>query len=133
MKKLMIALSAIVLGVASANAGDFLWNWWTTSNEGKPQKTQMKGCSLGIASQLKEVSGAQIDVLFNKNEKFNAGCQYAIGYSQTLEMRNGVQVATVNKAKSASLQIGLVCINDTGFLPFFIFFNFDPHMFGGAK
>ena len=133
MKKLIVALSAVVLGVVSANAGDFLWNWWTTSNEGKPEKTAMKGCSLGIASQLKEVSGAQIDVLFNKNEKFNAGCQYAIGYSQTLEMHNGVQVATVNKARSASLQIGLICINDTGFLPFFIFFNFDPHMFGGAK
>ena len=132
MKKLMVALSVVVLGVATAKA-DFLWNWWTTSNEDKPQKTEMRGCSLGIASQLKEVSGAQIDVLFNKNEKFNAGCQYAIGYCQTLEMHNGVQVATVNKAKSASLQIGLVCINDTGFLPFFIFFNFDPHMFGGAK
>lgn len=132
MKKLMVALSVVVLGVATAKA-DFLWNWWTTSNEDKPQKTEMRGCSLGIASQLKEVSGAQIDVLFNKNEKFNAGCQYAIGYSQTLEMHNGVQVATVTKAKSASLQIGLVCINDTGFLPFFIFFNFDPHMFGGAK
>ncbi len=132
MKKLMVALSVVVLGAATAKA-DFLWNWWTTSNEDKPQKTEMRGCSLGIASQLKEVSGAQIDLLFNKNEKFNAGCQYAIGYSQTLEMHNGVQVATVNKAKSASLQIGLVCINDTGFLPFFIFFNFDPHMFGGAK
>ena len=133
MKKLMIALSAIVLGVASANAGDFLWNWWTTSNADKPQKTEMRGCSLGIASQLKEVSGAQVDVLFNKNEKFNAGCQYAIGYAQTLELRNGVQMAWVTKARSASLQLGLVCINDTGFLPFFVFFNFDPHMFGSAK
>ena len=74
MKKLMIALSAIVLGVTSANA-DFLWNWWTTSNADKPQKTEMKGCSLGIASQLTTVKGAQLDVLFNKNESFNSGVQ----------------------------------------------------------
>lgn len=132
MKKLMIALSAIVLGVASANA-DFLWNWWTTSNADKPQKTEMKGCSLGIASQLTNVKGAQLDVLFNKNENFNSGVQGAFGYSQSIELRNGVQCAFVNKAKSASLQLGLVCINDTGFLPFFVFFNFDPHMFGSAK
>lgn len=132
MKKLMIALSAVVLGVTSAKA-DFLWNWWTTSNEGKPQKTEMKGCSLGIASQLKDVKGAQIDLLFNKNENFACGVQYALGYSQTLELRNGVQMAFVNKAKSASLQFGLICINDTGFLPFFVFFNFDPHMFGGLN
>ena len=59
--------------------------------------------------------------------------QYALGYSQTLELRNGVQMGFVNKAKSASLQFGLICINDTGFLPFFVFFNFDPHMFGALK
>ena len=133
MKKLIVALSAVVLGVVSANAGDFIWNWWTTSNADKPQKTYMKGCSLGVASELKEAHGAQLDVLFNKNESFSSGVQGAFGYSQTLELRNGVQCAFVNKAKSASLQLGLICINDTGFLPFFVFFNFDPHMFGGAK
>ena len=78
MKKLMIALSAVVLGVTSANA-DFLWNWWTTSNADKPQKTEMKGCSLGVASQLGSVKGAQLDILFNKNEKFNSGVQGAFG------------------------------------------------------
>ena len=132
MKKLMIALSAVVLGVTSANA-DFLWNWWTTSNADKPQKTEMKGCSLGVASQLGSVKGAQLDILFNKNEKFNSGAQGAFGYCQSAELRNGVQCGFVNKAKSASLQLGLICINDTGFLPFFVFFNFDKHMFGSVK
>ena len=132
MKKLMIALSAVVLGVTSANA-DFLWTWWTTSNADKPQKTEMKGCSLGIASQLGSVKGAQLDVLFNKNENFCSGVQGAFGYCQSVELRNGVQCGVVNKAKSASLQLGLVCINDTGFLPFFVFFNFDKHMFGSVK
>jgi hypothetical protein len=37
----------------------------------------------------------------------------------------------VNRAESASLQLGLLCWNKTGFLPFFVFFNFDPNCFGG--
>jgi hypothetical protein len=44
-----------------------------------------------------------------------------------------VQFAFVNKAKSSALQLGLVCINDTGFLPAFVFFNFDKKMFGKGK
>ena len=132
MKKLMIAACAAVMGASAANA-DFIWNWWTTSNAGKPQKSEMKGCSLGIASELKSVKGAQIDLLFNKSKSFKSGAQGAIGYSQTETLRNGVQMAFVNKAKSSALQLGLVCINDTGFLPAFVFFNFDKKMFGKGK
>ena len=133
MKKILIALCVVAMGIATANAGDFIWNWWTTSNADSPAKTKFKGCSLGIASQLEEVSGAQVDLLFNKSEKFNAGCQYAIGYSQVVELHNGVQTAFITKARSAALQFGLVCINDTGFLPVFVFFNFDKAMFGGSR
>ena len=106
MKKLMIAVCMAVMGVSAANA-DFIWNWWTTSNAGKPQKTSLKGCSLGIASELKEVQGAQIDLLFNRSKSVKAGAQGAIGFSQTEKLRNGAQFAFVNKAKSAALQLGL--------------------------
>ena len=134
MKKLMIALSAIVLGITSANAGDFLWNWWTTSNVDKPQKTEMKGCSLGIASELKSVQGAQIDILFNKSENVKAGVQAALGATFAGESRSGVQGSLfVNKAKGSALQLGLICVNDTGFLPVFVFFNFTPGYFKPAK
>ena len=129
MKKLTIAFCAAVMGVSAANA-DFIWNWWTTSNADKPQKTSLKGCSLGIASELKEVKGAQIDLLFNKSTFVKSGAQGAIGYSQTEKLRNGAQFAFVNKAESAALQLGLVCMNKTGFLPVFVFFNFDAKMFG---
>lgn len=129
MKKLMVAVCMAVMGVSAANA-DFIWNWWTTSNAGKPQKTSLKGCSLGIASELKEVQGAQIDLLFNRSKSVKAGAQGAIGFSQTEKLRNGAQFAFVNKAKSAALQLGLVCMNETGFLPVFVFFNFDAKMFG---
>ena len=132
MKKLVIALCAAMMGASAANA-DFLWNWWTTSNAGKPQKTSLKGCSLGIASELKKVRGAQLDVLFNKSTSVESGAQGAFGYTQAIELRNGAQFAFVNKAKSSALQLGLVCINDTGFLPIFVFFNFDAKMFGKGK
>lgn len=133
MKKLMIALSAIVLGVTSANA-DFLWNWWTTSNADKPQKTELKGCSLGIASELKEVQGAQIDVLFNKSQNVKAGAQVALGATFAEEVRCGVQTSWFfNKAKGSALQLGLININETGFLPVFVFFNFTPGYFKPAK
>ncbi|MBP5791724.1 MAG: hypothetical protein J6W80_05675 [Kiritimatiellae bacterium] len=130
MKKLMIAFAVLAMGLSAARA-DFIWNWWTTSNEGTPQKSDFRGCSLGIASKLGDVSGAQVDLLFNKATNVRAGAQGAIGYSQTETLRNGVQFSFVNKAKGAALQLGLICINDEGFLPFFVFFNFSPKYFGG--
>ena len=132
MKKLTIALCAIAMGTIAAKA-DLLWNWWTTSNEGSPLKTDMRGCSLGIASKLGDVSGAQIDLLFHKAKNFRAGLQWAFAYSQAETLRNGVQMAYVNKAKGASLQFGLICINDEGFLPFFVFFNFSLKYFGSER
>ena len=62
-----------------------------------------------------------------------AGAQVSIGYSRAKTLRNGVQTALFNRAKSSSLQIGLICVNETGFLPVFIFFNFDGNQFGGKK
>ena len=132
MKKLIVAFCAVAMGAMTANA-DFLWNWWTTSNADRPQKTEFKGCSLGLASKLGNVSGAQVDILFNKADSLNAGTQGSFGYSQILTLRNGVQWSTVCKAQSAALQLGLICINDTGFLPVFPFFNFDKKMFGAGR
>lgn len=132
MRKMIVAAAVVAMSAMTAKA-EFIWNWWTTSNEGAPAKTEMRGCSLGIASSLDTYSGAQIDLLFNKAKTVRAGTQGSFGYSQTLTLRNGVQWSTVCKAKSAALQIGLICINDTGFLPVFPFFNFDKKMFGDAK
>ena len=62
MKKLMIALSAVVLGVTSANA-DFLWNWWTTSNEGF---NYIEAHSIKIGKPLKDMSLAEMDKLWEE-------------------------------------------------------------------
>ena len=47
--------------------------------------------------------------------------------------RSGCQLAFVNRAEKSALQLGLLCFNKSGFLPFFVFFNFDPKMFGSGN
>ena len=44
-----------------------------------------------------------------------------------------MQAAFITKARKAALQFGLVCINEGGFLPVFVFFNFDKTMFGRER
>ena len=110
MKKMMIALCVALMGL-SASA-----DWWWTWFEERGDK-DMRGCELGLFTKSRNVSGAQV----------------SIGYSRAKTLRNGVQTALFNRAKSSSLQIGLICVNETGFLPVFIFFNFDGNQFGGKK
>lgn len=127
MKKLMILVGAVVLSVA-ANAGCW-WSWWV--GDDKSDK-ELKGCQLGIACECKEMKGAQVSLLWDRVQ-YVQGAQVAWGYNNAKKVQNGAQVAVVNIADHAALQFGLVCINDGGFLPWFVFFNFDKSMFGGGK
>lgn len=129
MKKMTVAFCAVIMGVLAAKA-DCFWSTWFDSDV---KENASRGCVLGLASEVKTMSGAQVDVIMSKADKFNAGCQYAIGYSRVNELRNGCQLGFVNSADHAALQFGLVCINKGGFLPWFIFFNFDKTMFGAKK
>lgn len=131
MKKLAFALCAVMMSVLTAQA-DFVWSWWAGSPEEIVNK-DVSGCVLGFASEVESIKGAQVSVCYSKAKEVKAGCQYAIGYCQANSVRNGAQVATVTKAKKAALQFGLVCINDEGFLPWFVFFNFSKGCFGEVK
>ena len=126
MKKMMIALCAALMGL-SASA-----EWWWTWFEERADK-DVRGCELGLFTKSRNVSGAQVALCSNKAEDVAAGAQVAIGYSQVDTLRNGAQGALVAKARKAALQFGLVCINEGGFLPVFVFFNFDKAQFGGKK
>ena len=126
MKKMMIALCVALMGL-SASA-----EWWWTWFEERGDK-DIRGCELGLFTKSRNVSGAQVSLCSNKAEDVAAGAQVSIGYSRAKTLRNGVQTALFNRAKSSSLQIGLICVNETGFLPVFIFFNFDGNQFGGKK
>ena len=127
MKKLALALAIATASVA-AHAG--CWgSWWV--GDDKADK-DLAGCQLGIATECKEMKGAQVALLWNRVEAVRNGAQVSFGYSNARKVQNGCQCSFVNIADSASLQVGLLCFNKTGFLPFFPFFNFDKHMFGGG-
>ena len=43
---------------------------------------------------------------------------------------NGVQIGLINRAENnATFQLGLICINQNGFLPFMVFVNFGKDLF----
>ena len=126
MKKLMVACCAVMLGAVSAQAECF----WSTWFNGPAQDANVKGCVLGLASEVKDISGAQVDVCISKATAVNAGAQVSFGYNRVVTLKNGCQVGFWNNAKSAALQFGLICHNETGFLPWFVFFNFDSKQFG---
>ena len=87
--------------------------------------------SVGAANA--EITGAQVAICAAKADKVKCGAQVAIGYSQVDTLRNGVQSAFIAKARKAALQFGLICFNEGGFLPVFVFFNFDKSMFGAER
>lgn len=129
MKKLACTLVALCLGALTAQA-ECHWSWWT---DGKTADKDVKGCILGLGSTVKNMRGVQLDVCISQAETLKDGCQGAIGYSKVDKLRNGVQFAFWNDADRAALQFGLICRNKGGFLPVFVFFNFDKTMFGAEK
>lgn len=125
MKKLMVAVCAVSLGLAAQ--ADFNWCWWVG---GKDADRDLQGCQLGIASECAKMTGAQVSLLWGRTQKVN-GCQFAFGYCNTKKLMNGPQLAVVNVAREgAALQFGLLNFNKSGFLPFFPFFNFSTKHFG---
>ena len=128
MKKMMFAA---VMAMACAASAECRWSWWL----GSPDMSgdAVKGCVLGLASEVNEVVGAQVDLVWHKAQKVDKGAQVAIGYSRVDTLRNGCQAAVVNSADHAALQLGLICVNKGGFLPVFVFYNFDKSQFGKAR
>ena len=126
MKKVVLLMS-IIASIAAAHA-DCTWDWWFKNGH-----KDIRGCALGLGCSNATVTGAQLGLAATKANEVKKGAQGAIGYSRVDKLRNGVQFAFVSQAKSAALQFGLICINDTGFLPVFVFFNFDTKMFGKER
>ena len=129
MKKYIVMFIVALLAITSVKA-EFHWSWWTG---GKTADKEVKGCVLGLGSEVKAIKGAEVSLCINKAKEVRSGAQVAIGYNRADTFRNGAQFAIVNSADKASLQLGLLCFNKSGFLPVFVFFNFDPQMFGSGK
>ena len=125
MKNLVFALCAGLM--AATASADCSWSWWV--GDDKTDK-ELNGCQLGIASECKQMKGAQVSLLWGRVQKV-IGCQFACGYSNVEKLYNGPQLAVVNIAREgAALQFGLLNFNKSGFLPFFPFFNFSTKYFG---
>ena len=137
MKKILVALCAAAMAASVAKAGDCTWSWWTGDDKAS---SSVDGCALGFGTERTNVEGAQVAVCMNLADKVDGGAQVTFGYNRAnkfeegaqvsffnraKEFRKGAQVGLVNIAESSSLQVGLLCFNKTGFLPFFVFFNFD--------
>ena len=129
MKKLLVVFAAFSMAMA-ANA-EFKWCWWV---DGPQAKDTIKGCQLGIADECKEITGAQVGLLWNRCGRVQSGATVAIGYTNVGILQNGCQAGVVNIAREgAALQIGLLNWNPKGFLPFFPFFNFSKTLWGGGR
>ena len=141
MKKTIIALCAVAMAFSAAKADDCTWSWWVGDDKAS---TKVDGCALGLGTERTEVEGAQVSLCMNLAKEVDGGAQVAFGYNcadkfedgaqvsffnRARVFRKGAQVGFVNIADSSSLQIGLLCFNKTGFLPVFVFFNFDKKMF----
>lgn len=124
MKKVMIAAAMLMMAVAAQ--AECRWSWWVG---GPDAGKKIQGCQLGIASECKEVKGAQVSLLWGVVDRA-LGFQGAIGYCRAKKMLSGPQVSFVNVAEDgAALQLGLLNWNPKGFLPFFPLFNFCPAYF----
>ena len=133
MKMNLLALAATAVALTfgtGCRTETFCWSWWAN---GEDAGSVRSGCQLGIAGDVREMTGAQVELLWGRAEKVN-GAQVAIGYCNAAAVRNGPQVSVVNIAREgAALQFGLLNFNRDGFLPFFPFFNFSPKYFGGRN
>ena len=115
MNKLIIALAALSIA-ASANA-EFKWCWWVN---GPQANATISGCQLGIADECKEITGAQVGLLWNRCRRVQNGATVAFGYTNVGVLQNGCQSGFVNIAREgAAVQVGLLNFNPKGFLPFF--------------
>ena len=125
MKNLVFALCAGLM--AATASADCSWSWWV--GDDKTDK-ELKGCQMGIASECKQMTGAQVSLLWGRTQRVN-GCQFAFGYCNTSKLMNGPQLSVVNIAREgAALQFGLLNFNKSGFLPFFPFVNVAGKYFG---
>ena len=74
-----------------------------------------RGCSIGVSTENKTVTGAQISICISKAQHVTSGCQFAIGYSQVKTLRNGVQLGFFNSAKTLhGIQIGAINFAEDG-------------------
>jgi len=146
MKKLMVAMT-IVCSAFLAQA-EVEWSWWLENPMAKPD------LSLGVVTRCQEVKSFEA-ALFYAGSPVQNGVQFTFFGFNDSESTCPLQLAFVNRAKNpcvqlgflnmakaatfdmgfaniaddAKFQLGFLNFNKKGFLPVFIFVNFDPGIF----
>jgi len=146
MKKLIVAASLLVAGLAQASVE---WSWWLED------KTAKADLSFGIASRIAEVDAFEFALIYGGSpvkdgaqiafpgiNDSNSDC--ALQFSWWFNRGNDpcAQIAFVNVAKKpafdlgfvnfaddAKVQIGLLNFDKNGFLPIFPFINLSKSLF----
>ena len=143
MKKLVFAVALVASAFAAeASIG---WSWWC-------DKSSAVDLSFGIGSERSKVSAFEWDLFYSAspvgglqwtwigvNNSSDATAQLAF---VNLAEKSTVSVGFVNAAKKSvfdwgflnfsddsKFQLGFLNFNKKGFLPVFIFVNFDPSIF----
>lgn len=146
MKKLLIT-GLVALTATFANA-DLEWSWWLD----KPNATT--DVSLGLASQCKTVNTLEASVFYSASPVQDA-LQFTLFGLNNSDASCPLQMAFFNRGKDpcvqlgfananksstfgmgflnfsddAKFQLGFLNFNKKGFLPVFIFVNFNPEIF----
>ena len=120
MNKLMVVV-AVAMEAVFAKA-DVAWDWWCGNGLKNPT------VHLGIGCKALTVKAAEVSLFYTATPLVRSGAQVCLGFNDS-EKVSWVQVALVNRATSAKVQVGLLNFNDNGFLPFFPFFNLDKSLF----
>ena len=148
MKKLMVAVAAMVLAI-TANA-DVTWSWWMDTQISRPD------LSLGIASKCTlGVGTAEISLLYS-GSKVSDGVQWTVFGINDSDSSCAIQLAPwfnrgddpcvqlgfinvadsacftmgfVNIADNTKVQLGFLNFDKKGFLPVFPFINLSKDLF----
>ena len=146
MRKLLVAVS-FVCAVAFARA-DVTWSWWMN------RENATTDFSFGIASKCAAVDTFEFSVLYSASpvrdgvqwtffglNDSDADCALQLAFFNRgndpcvqlglINIANDpvLDLGFVNVADDAKFQIGLLNFNKSGFLPVFVFVNFNPSIF----
>jgi len=146
MKKLLVALSLV--GAVLCAQADVAWSWWLENSDISTD------ISFGLAARCKQVKSLELSLLY-AGSPVSDGLQWTIFGLNDSEAKCPLQAAFVNRgadpcvqlgfvnlakssvfdlgfanvADDAKFQLGFLNFNKKGFLPVFVFVNFDPSIF----
>jgi len=146
MKKLLVGM--LLAGAAFCSHADVAWSWWLENSDVETD------FSFGLASRCKQVKSFELSFLYS-GSPVTDGVQWTLLGLNDSDSKCPLQLAFINRAADPCVQLGFVNLakssvfdmgfanvadeakfqlgflnfNKKGFLPVFVFVNFDPSIF----